>query len=216
MSVAASTAMAAALLESDLVDDAHALLLDEAQLQLGVAVVPSAQGWAMVDALGRQSYTETLGNLVSDRTKTCLRASHWRLISALPRNAHGNTTDAAAKALFEARRPFARLLDRQGDCVTLAVEIDPALPYFNGHFDRAAVLAGVVQVEWAVRFGREVFDVGDDFRCMEALKFQKVVRPGDAVKMVLDWNRVAATLAFGFSSQAGKHSSGRIVFGTAE
>ena len=209
----ASTAIAASLLASDLVDDAYALLLDESRPQMGAAVVPSAQGWAMVDAHDRVNYTETLGGLLAGTIEASALPRHWRLVWALPRNAQGETTDASVQALFDPRRPYARMLDRQGDCVTLAVEIDAASPYMEGHFDQAPVLAGVVQIEWAVRFGRELFNVGDDFRCMEALKFQKVIRPGDAVEMVLQWNRDAATLTFGFSSQAGRHSSGRIVFG---
>ena len=208
-------AIAAAVLESDLVHDARSLMLDEADLQIGVVVVPSAQGWALVDAGGRRAYTENLLGLLATSCETIVRPEFWRLVWGLPLNAQGKITDAAVHALFDPRRPYARLLDRQEDCLTFAVEINPKSPYFDGHFDRAAVLAGVVQVEWAVRFGRELFGIGDDFRCMEALKFHKVIRPGDAVKMVLEWNRDRITLTFGFSSQAGRHSSGRIVFGAA-
>ena len=208
-------AIAAALLDSDLVDDARAVLMVESNAQIGAVVVPSALGWAMVDAQGQCAYTAKLHSLLAESVETDVLPEHWRLVWALPQNAHGATTDAAARALFDPRRPYARLLHREGDCFTFAVEIDPTSPYFEGHFERAAVLAGVVQVEWAVRFGRELFGIGDDFRCMEALKFQKVIRPGDVVKMVLDWNSDRATLTFGFSSQVGRHSSGRIVFGAA-
>ncbi len=208
-------AIEAALLASDLVDDARSLLPDKAHAQLGVVVVPSPKGWALVVAQGRRAYTEGLRGLLASRIETRERPERWRLVWALPQNEQGKTTDAAAQVLFDPRRPYARLIDRHGDCVTLALEIDPTSPYFEGHFDRAAVLAGVVQVEWAVRFGRELFGIGDDFRCMEALKFQQVVRPGDAVEVTLGWNRERATLTFGFSSQAGRHSSGRIVFGSA-
>ena len=209
-------AIAAALLDSDLVDDARALLLVDADPQLGMVVVPSTQGWALVDAQGRHAYTKKLRGLLAASIEAGERPECWRLVWALPQDEQGETTTAAAaQALFDPRRPYARLIDRQGDCVTLAIEIDPKSPYFEGHFDRAAVLAGVVQVEWAVRFGRELFGIGDGFRGMEALKFHKVVRPGDAVKMALEWNRDRATLTFGFSSQAGRHSSGRIVFGAA-
>lgn len=209
------SAIEAVLRDSDLVDDAHCLLLDEAHSQLGVVVVPSAQARAMIDAQGRHACTQSLGDLLAARIETSVRPQHWRLIWALPQSEPGKVSEAAARALFDPRRPYVRLLDRQGDCLTFAVEIDPASPYFEGHFDRAAVLAGVVQIEWAVRFGREVFGIGDDFRSMQALKFQKVVRPGDAVEMVLDWNRERAILTFGFSSQAGRHSSGRIIFGSS-
>lgn len=203
----------AALRDCDLVADLHCSQFDETVPQIGMVVVPSAQGWAMVDVQGRHAFTQTLADLLDTHLQASLRPLQWRLIWALPQSEPGKVGDAAVRALFDPRRPHARLLDRQGDCLTFAVEIDPASPYFDGHFDRAAVLAGVVQVEWAVRFGREVFGIGDDFRSMEALKFQKVVRPGDAVKMVLDWSREHAMLTFGFSSQAGRHSSGRIIFG---
>ena len=201
------------LRDSDLVHDAYCLLLDETHPHHPVIVVPSAQGWALVDAERRHAFTQTLGDLLAARTAINLRPEQWRLIWALPQGVPSRNRDVAARRLFDPRRPYVRLLDRQGDCLTLAVEMDPASPYFEGHFDRAAVLAGVVQVEWAVRFGREVFGIGDDFRAMRALKFQKVVRPDDALKLMLDWDRARAMLTFGFSSQAGRHSSGRILFG---
>lgn len=208
-------AIEAALLDSNLVADARSLLLADTCSPIGVVVVPSMQGWALVDAQGWRAYTQNLRGLVPGSGETQELPQSWRVVWALPQNEQSTTIDAAIRALFDPRRPYARLLHRQGDSVILAVEIDPASPYFEGHFERVAVLAGVVQVEWAVRFGHELFGVGDDFRCMEALKFQKVIRPGDAVKMALEWDPDRATLTFGVSSQAGRHASGRIVFGAA-
>lgn len=205
-------AIEAALLDNDLVDDARAVLLDEARPQLGVVIVPSAQGWSLVDAQGRRNYTERLRGVLGERVEASVRPKRWRLVWALPQNLLGKTTNAAMRALFDPRRPFARLLEHNDGNALLAVEIDPASPYFNGHFAQAAVLAGVVQLEWAIRFGRELFAMDDDFQGMQALKFQQVIRPGDAVKLTLEWNHDHRMLTFGFSSQAGPHSSGRILF----
>jgi 3-hydroxymyristoyl/3-hydroxydecanoyl-(acyl carrier protein) dehydratase len=73
------------------------------------------------------------------------------------------------------------------------------------------VVPGVAQLEWAISFAREAFDLGGAFTGIDALKFQRIIAPGMAVMLHLEWR--GTTLAFRFESDA-PHSSGRILFGT--
>jgi 3-hydroxymyristoyl/3-hydroxydecanoyl-(acyl carrier protein) dehydratase len=86
------------------------------------------------------------------------------------------------------------------------------LACFDGHFAGTPVLAGVVQIDWAIELGRRLFGFTGDFLRMEALKFQRIFQPGPALRIELDWRAERGALRFRFSSAAGSHSSGRIFF----
>lgn len=209
-------ALEASLVASGLVDAARAVLLPESRPQLGVAVVPGPAGWAMVDAHGRRAYCQALRERLGEVVEASARPRRWRLLWALPANTLGKTTEADVLALFDPRRPFARLLERGDAHAVLAIDVAADAPYLEGHFAGVPVLAGVVQVEWAVRFGRELLAPSGGFQRLEALKFQQVIRPGDAVRLDLRWDEERATLSFGYTSPAGQLASGRVVFGGAD
>jgi len=93
----------------------------------------------------------------------------------------------------------------------LHLTLDPALRPFQGHFVQAAVLPGVAQVDWAMRFARQVFAMPAGFSRMDAVKFQQLARPGDELTLRLDWDAARGILSFRFTSGLGTHSSGRMV-----
>ena len=92
------------------------------------------------------------------------------------------------------------------------MSLDASLAVFDGHFNQAAVLPGVAQLDWAVQLAREVFAIPPCFLRMEALKFQRVARPGDLIHLDLEWQADRATLVFRYTSVQGPHASGRVVF----
>jgi hypothetical protein len=65
-------------------------------------------------------------------------------------------------------------------------------------------------IDWAVRLGREAFGMSGNLQCMEALKFQQLVRPGMLLTADLEWS--PGVLGFRFTSAQGAHASGRIRF----
>jgi 3-hydroxymyristoyl/3-hydroxydecanoyl-(acyl carrier protein) dehydratase len=84
---------------------------------------------------------------------------------------------------------------------------------FDGHFDGMPVLAGVAQLGWAIDMARSCFSLPPGFQRVEALKFQRPVRPPVALELSLGWRSDTSQLTFQFTSAAGTHSSGRVVFG---
>ena len=78
-----------------------------------------------------------------------------------------------------------------------------------------AILPGVAQLDWAIRFGREAFVMPPRFLRMEALKFQQVLRPGARVTLSLEWLPEKGALQFRYQSAVGTHASGRVSFGEA-
>ncbi len=107
--------------------------------------------------------------------------------------------------------------ERADNTVTLTLNVPAALAFFPGHFPVHAILPGVVQIDWAIHFGRQYFPLLPQFRKMEALKFQAIIEPEQQISLLLE-HKIGADpqqpgkLLFSFDSSRGRHSSGRIVF----
>jgi 3-hydroxymyristoyl/3-hydroxydecanoyl-(acyl carrier protein) dehydratase len=100
----------------------------------------------------------------------------------------------------------------QPDSLELLLELPAQLDYFKGHFPQGPILPGVVQLDWARHFGLGKFPLNGTFSGMDALKFQKVLQPGERVTLRLDFLAEKKALRFSYSSGRGKHSSGLMVF----
>lgn len=205
------TAVEAALRASPLLADLRLVPLAEPREQLGVVAVPSDAGWRLHDEQGRRALAEALRVGLADVVERVALPRRWRFLPELPVNAQGKSTQARLLAEFDPRRPALRALQRHDAGHDLTLFIDPALPQFGGHFTGHPILPGVVQVEWAELFGRERFAIGDEFAGMEALKFQRVIMPGQRVTLSLAW--VPGRLSFRYHSELGQHASGRLLFG---
>jgi 3-hydroxymyristoyl/3-hydroxydecanoyl-(acyl carrier protein) dehydratase len=144
----------------------------------------------------------------------------WRYIEALPVNSQGKTTHAELLALIdqEAARPtlpVARLISKDARRVVLELIPPRKLLYFDGHFPGRPVLAGVVQLDWVIYYGRQWFDLPPRFHSIHGLKFQRIIAPQMPVEMELLHEPANASLSFAIRSQHGSHAKGRILFGRA-
>ncbi len=105
------------------------------------------------------------------------------------------------------------LMDHQLDGERhLRLKMPENLLYFDGHFDQASILPGVVQLQWAVHFGREFFGIDGEFCRLEAIKYQHVVEPLDEVSLYLSNKPDTSKLYFRFVDENRAFSSGRIVY----
>ena len=86
------------------------------------------------------------------------------------------------------------------------------LLYFKGHFTGQPILAGVVQLKWAIEMSKKHLDIAGEFKSMEAIKFTKVLMPETAVTLVLVHDAPRNKVHFTYQSKAGQHSTGRVVF----
>jgi len=95
--------------------------------------------------------------------------------------------------------------------VTLGLYIPPTLDYFNGHFPQAPILAGVVQLDWAVKYAREYLALGAvSVKNIEALKFKVVMTPGLSLTLEL-CRKSDSKFTFSYQSVRGLHAVGRVV-----
>ena len=144
------------------------------------------------------------------------RPRRWRLVAALPVNAQGKPTQALLQGLFQKTLPSPQWLARDAATARVQLVLEPDLGAFEGHFPEVAVLPGVAQLDWAIRLGREAFDLPPRFLRMDALKFHHVARPHDVLMLQLDWDAARGVLGFRFSSDHGIHASGKVLFADAD
>lgn len=201
------------LADHDDVQEAKVLALGGARNALAAVIVPSEAGWRCLHEIGRRGFSLRLGQQLAASQDAVTRPRRWRFVEALPVNAQGKSTEAMLTALFRPERPQPHWLSRNESAAELEFDLDASLAAFDGHFPQAAILPGVAQLDWAIRFGREVFALPPRFLRMEALKFQRVARPGDRLKLSLEWQASKHTLSFRYVSVHGPHASGRVVFG---
>lgn len=94
----------------------------------------------------------------------------------------------------------------------LRIEIPHDLRYFAGHFPGAPVVAGVVQLKWAVEAARRHLGVSGVLARMENLKFQRVLVPRSRVTLTLEWAAADRKLYFAYARDGERFSSGRLLF----
>jgi acyl-CoA synthetase (AMP-forming)/AMP-acid ligase II/3-hydroxymyristoyl/3-hydroxydecanoyl-(acyl carrier protein) dehydratase len=212
-------AIEAALLGSGLVREARVVPIPPAPGQrqlLAAFVVPSAEGQAVLDQHGKTVLNERLRQMLARAIERVALPRRWRYLDSLPVNAQGKTTSADLLALLDAparpRFPAVTVLETEASRALLELVVPADLLYFDGHFPVAPVLPGVVQVEWAIHYGRRHFALAPAFKGINALKFQQMIRPGEPVRLELVHDEAKGSLNFRYFSSAGQHASGRIIF----
>jgi 3-hydroxymyristoyl/3-hydroxydecanoyl-(acyl carrier protein) dehydratase/acyl-CoA synthetase (AMP-forming)/AMP-acid ligase II len=197
---------------------------------LAAVVVPDDAGRALLEKGGKHALNARLRSQLAAGLEAVALPRRWRYLDSLPVNAQGKTTQAQLLALFEggdpdgaAAQPRARprvpllkvleqVLDGESPRVLLELTVPADLLYFDGHFTAAPVLPGVVQVDWAIQYGRHYLGLDRPFGGINALKFQQIIRPQAPVQLELVHDRAKGSLNFRYFSEAGAHASGRILF----
>ena len=93
--------------------------------------------------------------------------------------------------------------------VTLSLHIPADIAYFNGHFPTTPILAGVVQVDWALHFAAEHLELDKNkFTGAPQLKFSQLILPGATLQLELTYQN--GTLRFRYYHEAGVYSKGKL------
>ncbi|BFT60840.1 AMP-binding protein [Pseudomonas moorei] len=207
-----------ALVDHEWVVEARLGVVQENRASLGALLVLSESGLHALRNQGRRSLTQALRQHLSQHCEALALPRRWRLLRQLPLNSQGKLPQADVEALLLAPRPKApqvlEQVETQGEW-SLQLAVPPDLAYFSGHFPRAPVLPGVVQVEWALKLGQQLMNLPEKFAGMEVLKFQQLVRPGDEVQLHLRFDPVRSKLYFAYRNETATCSSGRILLEAA-
>ena len=207
-----------ALMDHEWVVEARLGVVQENRASLGALLVLSESGLHALRNQGRRTLTQELRQHLSQHCEALALPRRWRLLRQLPLNSQGKLPQADVEALLLAPRPKApqvlEQIETEGEW-SLQLAVPPDLAYFSGHFPRAPVLPGVVQVEWALKLGQQLMNLPEKFAGMEVLKFQQLVRPGDEVQLHLRFDPVRSKLYFAYRNETATCSSGRILLEAA-
>lgn len=207
-----------ALVDHDWVAEARLGVVQENRASLGALLVLSESGLFALREHGRRGLAETLRKHLSQHCEALALPRRWRLLRQMPLNSQGKLAQADVEALLLAARPKAPEVLEQSESDgewSLQLSVPPDLAYFSGHFPKAPVLPGVVQVEWALNLGRQLLNLDGAFAGMEVLKFQQLVRPGDEIQLHLRFDAERGKLYFAYRNDTATCSSGRILLGPA-
>ncbi len=208
-----------ALVAHDWVAEARLGVVQENRASLGALLVLSESGLFALREHGRRSLTETLRQHLRQHCEALALPRRWRLVRQLPLNSQGKLPQIDIEALLMAPRPKAPEVLEQVESAgewSLQLSVPPDLAYFSGHFPKAPVLPGVVQVEWALNLGRQLLNLTGPFAGMEVLKFQQLVRPGDEIQLHLRFDPERSKLYFAYRNDTATCSSGRIILGATD
>lgn len=184
------------------VADAALVSLDPgADARIGAVVVPTPTGREILATGGRRALTKTLTEHLAPDFDRVLLPRAWRVVDALPRDPQGKTPVGRLRAILAgpggAPRVYETLAVRRQE---RGVEVDLCVPrdsaFLEGHFPSQPVVAGVVQVHFAMAALEEFSGVPPRLECLEALKFRELLRPGETVRLHLRWSEDGARFEF--------------------
>lgn len=192
------------------VERAAVLVLDG---RLAAVLVLGDEGREALAAQGGYRFGRRLRAMLSGRLEPVCLPRRWRFVAALPESVMGKRRAEDLAALFTAPERLPKILDhrRRGAAeLELDVEIPPALLWFQGHFPDRPILPGVVQMDWAVHFGREELGLpllaAQEFQ----IKFKAVIVPGDRLTIALRHDEAKGRLSFEFRRGRDVCSSGTV------
>ncbi len=205
------------LLTSELVTELSVVVCDagpDQRQRLAAIIVLSDLGKRFLIANGKIALNLRLRSALVGSVESVALPRRWRYVEQMPINAQGKTTHSQLLALLEQapRSPHLCMLERSEVRVLLQVGLPTDLFYFEGHFDIAPILPGVVQVDWAIKNASQYFDMLPQFRAIHALKFERIIRAETQLFLELMYDIEKGSLSFRYYSPDGQHSSGRIIF----
>ena|SRR6266436_775338 len=115
-------------------------------------------------------------------------------------------------AASEIKNPEIISVARSDELAELKLVVPEALLYFCGHFPGFAILPGVVQLDWAIQYGRHHFALGGVFASTIRIKFRKPIRPHHHLTLSIKYVRSRNCIYFDYADAEGACSSGQIGF----
>jgi acyl-coenzyme A synthetase/AMP-(fatty) acid ligase len=208
--------MEQALQQSDWVEQAHCRLRGDMRTRIAAVIILTTQGLDYLNQHGRSALIKRLRNQLLHVFETVVLPKKWLFMKQLLLTTQGKIDHEKIDSLLSLNSrifPQLQYFSRKDDCVELSFRIQADLPYFSGHFPGYPILPGVTQLLWAEKYGKLFFPINQPFSRMEVIKFKKIVRPDDKLKLRLTWNGSGGKLYFDFSSSTESHSSGRLLYG---
>jgi len=131
-----------------------------------------------------------------------------------PRRSHPFADEARGVA----REPIVEHEQRGEGRLERRVRVPEDLAFLDGHFTGFPVVPGTVQLGWAIGAAQDLLGRPVAVRCVEALKFPTLLRPGNYAVLRVELSPDGAQLHFGLEAPddaARVFASGRCSIGDA-
>jgi len=195
------------------VEQARTLLLPGEREQLGAALVLNAAGLDRLQREGKHALNTALREYLLQYFERVLLPRKWRYPARLPANSQGKITRAQLLDLFAPKPELpGAVLERGERALRIAIDLSPDDAAFAGHFPSLAVLPGVAQLDWAIRYSQTLWRAQRPFIGVDQLKFLEVIPPGVQLQLHLT-DRGDAGVEFVYRQGERDFSSGRLRFG---
>ena len=208
--------MESRLATHDWVREATLLSIEQgSEIRVAAAVVPSREGAEALAQEGRRAFSQALSAHLAPRWDRVLLPRAWRFVAELPRDSRGKTPLAALRQLFEnpgetrPREPVVAEQEIEARSLERLCIVPTDLAQLEGHFEGFPLVAGVVQLGWAMEAARLLLGRPVRVRAIEALKFREILRPGDHFRLAVEVSEGGERIRFSLSDGARVFSSGR-------
>jgi 3-hydroxymyristoyl/3-hydroxydecanoyl-(acyl carrier protein) dehydratase len=108
--------------------------------------------------------------------------------------------------------PHIRDVQRSASGLSLRFSVPTGLLYLEGHFPGFAILPGIVQIDWAIRYARRYLLLGPAPAASLQVKFRKPIRPERPLELRLAYATDRRRLSFECRDETDLCSSGQVVF----
>lgn len=192
------------LCEHEHVSEAALLVLAVAgRRRVHAVVVPTEAGLACCEAEGRRGFGARLAEHLARYFDPVMLPRAWRVVDALPRDSQDKLPAKSLAALFADRTGLARPRSptvvserRSAGALERRLEIPDDLAQLEGHFDGFPLVAGVVQLAWALDAMADWLGRRPALAALEALKFPVPLRPGCSPTLRVERSERSPNLRF--------------------
>ena len=219
------------LMASPLVASAKVLVLPKnAQRSrdlLGALVVPSRKGEKELNNQGKSPLVRQLRAWLAPDLDGVALPRSWRFVHEIPVNQQGKSPREMLMQAFENEPecsiPAGMLPkvehteidsgeNQQRKSARAILRVPADLACLPGHFDTAPVVPGVVQIDWAVHFGKQLLQIPGEFAGMENIKFKQLLVPEERAELELSFDEEKQKLSYRFFWEGEEFSSGKLSF----
>ncbi len=182
-----------ALAALPLVTAAAAIDLPQRKGALGAIVELSDEGRAALAEQGAFRLSRSLRAALAGGLEPGERPKHWRFCP-IPLDMQGKRVQSLLRASFA----IPDVTMRDENRAEIAVELRPEMIWFQGHFPGQPVLPGIAQVHMAAQWAEEIWNWRPTGAHLSQLKFRRILRPGDSLRLVLTRDVVRRRLQFAY------------------
>ena len=186
--------------------------------RLGALIVPAEAADVPSTPDLRRQIADQLREHLAATFEPVLLPRAWRIVSAIPTDARGKRPLRELQARFgdtpqhSRHEPLVEVVEQDDQHIVLQGQVTDDLLCLQGHFPGTPVVAGVVQLHWAMHWAQQHLHAPTTISDMKAVKFQKLMLPGHTFTATIQHDHERCQVRFRFDDGDIVYSSGRLLY----